>query len=136
MRAACEGAREQGGRTVAIRSDTGEADTTAAHPKDGASDPIADYDARIWTGLGQARNVVLALSADAVIAVGGEWGTLSEIALAIKHGKPVVLLESWHVHRPDGSAPPEILTATDPEGAVGAALEQADCKRADYKRAD
>jgi uncharacterized protein (TIGR00725 family) len=47
------------------------------------------------TGIGEARNAFVVRSADAVIAVGGEWGTLSEIALARKTGKPVVGLDSW-----------------------------------------
>lgn len=109
MRAAFDGATAAGGRTVAVRPDTGSAD-------------IAAYDVRIWTGLGQARNVVLVLSADAVIAVGGEWGTLSEIAMAVKHERPVVLLDSWRLLRPGGDPPAEITTAHHAREAVSKAI--------------
>ena len=49
----------------------------------------------IPTGLGEARNALVVRAADGVIAVGGEWGTLSEIAFARKTGKPAVSLQSW-----------------------------------------
>lgn len=55
----------------------------------------------VATGFGEARNVIVARSADAVIAVGGEFGTLSEIALALKMGKPVVGLGTWELGRDD-----------------------------------
>jgi uncharacterized protein (TIGR00725 family) len=51
----------------------------------------------IATGLGEARNAVLASAADGVIAIGGGWGTLSEIGLARKKGRPVVGLDTWEV---------------------------------------
>ncbi len=54
----------------------------------------------IATGLGEARNAVIARSADGVIAISGEYGTLSEIALAIKMGKPVVGIETWELKGP------------------------------------
>ncbi|MFW6103990.1 MAG: TIGR00725 family protein, partial [Bacteroidota bacterium] len=54
----------------------------------------------VATGLGEARNAVIARTADALIAVGGEFGTLSEIALALKMGKPVVGLKSWSIKSP------------------------------------
>jgi hypothetical protein len=62
------------------------------------------------------------LSAAAVVAVGGGWGTLSEIALALKHGIPVVSLESWWPERPDGAAEPLLARAATPRRAVAAAL--------------
>ncbi len=54
----------------------------------------------IATGLGEARNAVIARSADGVIAISGEYGTLSEIALAMKMGKPVVGIETWELKGP------------------------------------
>ena len=51
----------------------------------------------VATGIGQARNLAVVASGDAVIAIGGEWGTLSEIAFARRLGRPVVALRSWRV---------------------------------------
>jgi uncharacterized protein (TIGR00725 family) len=56
----------------------------------------------VATGLGEARNAVIARTADLMIAVGGEYGTLSEIALALKMGKPVIVINSWQLNPPDG----------------------------------
>lgn len=115
MAAASEGARAAGGLTVGVLPGT---DARASPPDPAVQLPL-------FTGLGQARNLVLVLSAEAVIAVGGAWGTLSEIALALKHGRPVVLLESWSLERPDGVPEPRLVTAADPEEAVRRALELA-----------
>ncbi|MBM4235688.1 MAG: TIGR00725 family protein [Firmicutes bacterium] len=54
----------------------------------------------VATGLGEARNAVIARTADLMIAVGGEYGTLSEIALALKMGKPVIAINSWQLKPP------------------------------------
>jgi uncharacterized protein (TIGR00725 family) len=75
----------------------------------------------IVTGMDQARNVVLVRSCDAVIAVGGRYGTLSEIALALKLGIPVVGLRTWRLRQPEGRRVP-LLTAATPEEAVARAL--------------
>lgn len=88
MEAACRGARQAGGLTIGILpgNDAREANPWVQLP--------------IVTGLGEARNAVLMRTAQAVIAVGGEYGTLSEIAFALKFGKPVVGLYSWQgVHQ-------------------------------------
>lgn len=121
MAAAAEGARRAGGTTIGILPGTGRLD----------SPPNRSIDIPIYTGLGQGRNLVLVLTADAVIAVGGEWGTLSEIALAGKHGRPVVLLGSWGLEPPppgaDGGQRPAItmpVVAGTPREAVEAALER------------
>src|SRR5829696_3715281 len=68
------------------------------------------------TGLGELRNGLIVRAADALVAIGGEWGTLSEIALALKAGKPVVGLASWELARPG------IEVAADPADAVARAL--------------
>lgn len=115
MAAASEGARAAGGLTVGILPGAGAE----------ASPPNPAVEVAVFTGIGQARNQVLVLSAAAVIAIGGGWGTLSEIALALKHGVPVVVLESWWPERPDGAAEPLLARAGTPGEAVAAALAAA-----------
>ena len=85
MEAACRGAREGGGMTVGILPGS---DRAAANPH---------VDVAIATGLGEARNALVVRAADVVIAVGGAYGTLSEIALALKTGTPVVGIRSWEL---------------------------------------
>ena len=69
----------------------------------------------IGTGFGEARNAIVARSADAVIAVGGEFGTLSEIALALKMGKPVIGMGTWELGRDDLDRDPLIRADTPGE---------------------
>ena len=102
MEAACRGAKEAGGRTLGILPGT---DRAAANPF---------VDTAVPTGLGEARNALVVRAADALIAVGGGYGTLSEIALALKAGKRVIGLDSWEI---DGVEPAESA-----EQAVAAAL--------------
>jgi uncharacterized protein (TIGR00725 family) len=104
MEAACRGAREAGGATLGILPG---ADRTAANQY---------VEVAVATGLGEARNALVARAADALIAVGGAYGTLSEIAFALKVGKPVLGLVSWEIA---GVEP-----ASGPEGAVDAALRR------------
>lgn len=112
MEAACRGAHEAGGFAVGILPGT----------EAGAANPYVDLP--ICTGIGQARNVVLVLSADAVIAVAGEAGTLSEIALALKSGRPVIGLGTWRLTRSDGRPEGRIRYADTPEEAVRWALQE------------
>jgi hypothetical protein len=70
----------------------------------------------IVTGMGEARNAVIARTADAMIALAGEFGTLSEIAFALKFGKPVVGLHSWQVA-------PQVERAASPQQAVSLVLK-------------
>jgi uncharacterized protein (TIGR00725 family) len=100
MEAACRGAQEDGGTTVGILPDTGNGNCY--------------LDVIIRTGLGHARNVLVVQSADAVIAIGGSHGTLSEIALALKVQRPVFGLGTWDI---DG-----VIACTGPEDAVDRAL--------------
>jgi uncharacterized protein (TIGR00725 family) len=102
MEAVCRGAREEGGTAVAILPGL---DRGAANPH---------VSVAIATGLGEARNALVVRAADALIAIGGAYGTLSEIALALKGGKRVIGLRSWDI---DGVEP-----ADGPEAAVEAAL--------------
>ncbi len=77
----------------------------------------------VATGIGHARNLAVVSSGEAVIAIGGEWGTLSEIAFARELGRPVVALSSWEV---SGGGTmrggPGIEVAADPAQAVELAL--------------
>ena len=97
MEAVCRGAQGAGGRTVGIL------------PGDDRHQANPYVDVAVATGLGEARNVVVVRTADVVVAVGGEFGTLSEIALAIKLGKPVVGLGTWRLRQPEGRRVPIIL---------------------------
>jgi uncharacterized protein (TIGR00725 family) len=85
MEAACRGARGEGGTTVGI----------LPGPDRGAANPHVSV--AVPTGLGEARNALVVRAADAIIAVGGAYGTLSEIALALKAGKPVIGLGTWEI---------------------------------------
>jgi uncharacterized protein (TIGR00725 family) len=102
MEAACCGARAAGGTTVGLLPgvDRSEANRHVA--------------VAVPTGLGEARNALVVRAADAVIAIGGGYGTLSEIALALRAGKRVIGLDTWEI---EGVAP-----ADGPEAAVAAVL--------------
>lgn len=111
MEAVCRGASGAGGTAIGIVPGSSPAD---ANPH--CTQVIA-------TGMGQARNVAVVSSGEAVIAIGGEWGTLSEIALARKLGRPVVALGSWSVSGPGGmSGGPGIEVADSAADAVERAL--------------
>jgi uncharacterized protein (TIGR00725 family) len=111
MAAACAGAKAAGGWTVGVLPGADEAD----------SRPNEDLDVVLYTGLQQARNQIVVLSAGAVIAVGGGWGTLSEIACALKFRVPTVLVHSWTLKRPDGLSDPLLLQARTAADAVALA---------------
>jgi len=93
MEAACKGAREQGGLTIGIVPDHGNGNLY--------------LDIVIRTGLGHARNVLVVQSSDAVIAIGGGYGTLSEIAIALKSGRPVFGIKTWEIEGVMKCATPE-----------------------------
>lgn len=109
MEAACRGARSAGGRTVGLLPGTDRAEANAF------------VDVAIPTGLGEARNVLVVRAADVLIAIGGEYGTLSEIAFALKTGVPVVGLGTWELRRA-GVPDRGIEVAVDPQAAVRRAL--------------
>jgi uncharacterized protein (TIGR00725 family) len=102
MEAACRGAREEGGTAVAILPGL---DRDAANPH---------VSVAIATGLGEARNALVVRAADALVAIGGAYGTLSEIALALKGGKRVIGIGTWDIEG--------IELADGAEAAVEAAL--------------
>ena len=105
MAAASQGASEAGGRVVGILP--GE-DRAAANPW---------VEIALTTGLGELRNGLIVRSADVVIAIGGAYGTLSEIALALAAGRSVIGLDTWAIEG--------IETAVSPQAAVARALELA-----------
>jgi uncharacterized protein (TIGR00725 family) len=107
MEAVARGASEAGGLTIGILPGTSAADANRY-----IALPLA-------TGMGEGRNVLVVRTADVVIAIGGEWGTLAEIALARKLGVPVVLL------RPTRAAGWGLPEAASAEEAVGMALSLA-----------
>lgn len=102
MEAACRGAKQAGGTTVGLLPGL---DRRDANPY---------VDVAVPTGLGEARNALVVRTADALVAVGGGYGTLSEIGLALRTGKRVVGLRTWEI---DG-----IEAVSSPEEAVEAVL--------------
>ena len=113
MAAACRGAKTAGGLTVGILPGT---DRRAANPW---------VDVALATGLGEARNTVLVHAADVLVAVGGEYGTLSEIAFALKVGTPVVGVGTWALTRGDGRADGGVHRAGTAGDAVALAVQLA-----------
>jgi uncharacterized protein (TIGR00725 family) len=112
MEAVCRGAKSAGGTTVGILPGTYRSD---------ANDFV---DVALPTGLGEFRNALIARAGDALIAVGGEFGTLSEVALALKIGTPVVGLDTWELHR-GGEVVRAINPVATPAEAVDLALRLA-----------
>jgi uncharacterized protein (TIGR00725 family) len=100
MEAASRGARKGGGTTIGLLPG---ADRSAANRY---------VDIAIPTGLGEARNALVVRAADAVIAIGGAYGTLSEIALALKGGKRVVGLGTWDIEGVEPAESPEAAVET------------------------
>ncbi len=100
MEAACRGAREAGATTVGVLpgADASEANRWVQIP--------------IATGMGEARNLILIRSVDAVLAIGKGYGTLSEIGFTLRVGKPLAVLESWD------EVSSEAIAARSPEEAV------------------
>jgi uncharacterized protein (TIGR00725 family) len=112
MEAASRGAAEAGGVVVGLLPGFRRADANRW-----VTIPVV-------TGMDQARNVVLVRSCDAVVAIGGMYGTLSEIALALKLGVPVVGLRTWRLQQPEGRRVP-LLVSASPHDAVARAVRAA-----------
>lgn len=111
MEAVCKGARSEGGLTIGII------------PSDFKDDANKYVQIPIVTGMGIGRNVMLVKSADALIAIGGGFGTLSEIAHALNLGKAVVGLDTWKLERAYDKPIPGLAAAMDPKEAVRIAME-------------
>jgi hypothetical protein len=112
MHAAARGAEGAGGTSVGIL------------PGDDRDPGSPHLTVAISTGLGEARNAIVVRAADAVIAISGEFGTLSEIGLALRMGKPVIGLGTWELVKA-GRASTAIRQARDPAEAVRLALDAA-----------
>ena len=112
MAAASRGASEAGGTVVGLLPGT---DRSSANPYS---------DVTVVTGIGHARNLGVVASADVVVAVGGGWGTLSEIGLAGALGRPVVLLGGWRLEH-ESRMPSEVRYAQSAAEAVAIATELA-----------
>jgi uncharacterized protein (TIGR00725 family) len=112
MEAASRGAAEAGGTVLGVipTTDSSDANPYVTHV--------------IATGIGHARNLAVVASGDAVIAIGGEWGTLSEIAFARRLERPVIALSSWSLDNRAG-LDPGITEADAPDEAVQSALSAA-----------
>jgi uncharacterized protein (TIGR00725 family) len=114
MAAVAAGARARDGLVIGIR------------PGDDAAGASPDLSATIVTNMGEARNAIIVWSADAVISIGGSWGTLSEVALGMRRGDlPVIALGGWRVVDADGAPIPGIQYVDTPDAAVAAALPDA-----------
>ena len=112
MEAACRGANEAGGEAIGIvpGHEVGEANEFCTHV--------------VATGIGHARNLAVVSSGEAVIAIGGEWGTLSEIGFARAIGRPVVALRSWELKgRERMEDAPGVVPAESARDAVELVLE-------------
>ena len=112
MEAVCRGAQAAGGTTVGLLPGL---DRAEGNPHLTVSIP---------TGLGQGRNLLLVRASNALIAVGGGFGTLSEIALALRTGTPVIGLATWSLHL-DGRPVDAFPVADDPDTAAQLAVEAA-----------
>jgi len=113
MEAACRGARELDGLTIGILPGTSAAD----------ANPFVTVP--VLTGMGEARNYIVAATGDAVIAVSGRLGTLSEIAFALKRRTPVIGLGTWQLDAKRLAPYPGIVAAETPAEAVALAVKMA-----------
>jgi uncharacterized protein (TIGR00725 family) len=111
MEAAARGAAAEGGIVVGFLPGS---DRAAGNPY---------LTVAIPTGMGEMRNALIVRAADSIVAVGGEFGTLSEIALALKAGKPVIGLGTWRLARDDGGAVDALIRVDSPEEAARRALD-------------
>jgi uncharacterized protein (TIGR00725 family) len=112
MEAVCRGCRAGGGTSVGI---------LPGHHRREANEFV---DVALATGMGEMRNALIVRAADVVLALGGEYGTLSEVAFALKVGRPVVGYETWELSK-RGAADDAIVRVTSAQDAVAAALRLA-----------
>ena len=115
MEAVCRGAKSEGGLTVGILPGS---DPSRANPW---------VDVPICTGLGHARNVVVVRAGRTTIAIGGAFGTLSEIGFALSEHIPVIGLNTWSVSQ-NGQSDKTIVVAADPVDAVEKAIRAANAR--------
>jgi uncharacterized protein (TIGR00725 family) len=113
MEAGARGVRRGGGVSIGIL------------PEDDRRRAAPDLTYTVCSAMGHARNLSVVASGDAVIALGGAWGTLSEIGLARSLSRPVVLLDTWQIALPDDSELDGVRRASTPAEAVELALTSA-----------
>ena len=115
MAAAARGATAAGGVCIGLL------------PGDDPADAAPDVTVALATGMGEMRNALIARCSAAMIAIGGAYGTLSEIALALRMGRPVAALHTWEMRAPDGGEPAETLLhrAASPGDAVDWVIRRA-----------
>ncbi len=119
MEAACRGARDEGGHTIGVMPGRNRDETP----------PNPHVEFPVFTGLGFTRNVIVVLSGEAVIAIDGAYGTLSEIAFALIHEVPIVGLDTWDFDY-GGHDGDRIVRVSDPVVAVEQAIALAEERRA------
>jgi len=117
MEAVCRGARSVGGLTIGII------------PSDNKEDANQYVQIPIVTGMGMGRNIMLVKTADVLIAVGGEFGTLSEIAQALNLGKKIIGLRTWKLEKAHTKQIPNLVEVDSPKKAVALALEAISAQR-------
>jgi uncharacterized protein (TIGR00725 family) len=119
MEAACRGAREEGGHTVGILPGRG--------PEDSPPNQYVEFP--VYTGMGFARNVMVVVSGEAVIAIDGSFGTLSELAYALIHDRPVIGIDTWDFNYRGFEAEDRIVRVSDAAEAVASAITLAEERR-------
>lgn len=112
MEAACRGCRAAGGTSVGIL------------PGHDRSDANEFVDVALTTGMGEMRNALIVRAADVIVALGGEYGTLSEVAFALKTGRPVIGYATWDLAAA-GAADDAVVRVSSADEAVAAALRLA-----------
>lgn len=112
MEAACRGAKQAGGTTIGFL------------PGEERGSQNDHVDIALPTGMGEMRNMLIVRASDVVIAIGGEFGTLSELGFALRIGKPVVGIGTWELSKA-GRVSDAIQVVEDPAEAVRLALELA-----------
>jgi uncharacterized protein (TIGR00725 family) len=119
MEAACRGARSEGGHTIGILPGRSARETP----------PNSYVEFPVFTGIGYARNAIVALTGEAVIAISGSYGTLSEIAYALINQTPLVGLDTWDFDYHDWE-PSGMVRVTTADEAVQKAVAMAEARRA------
>ena len=114
MEAVARGVKRGGGVSIGIL------------PEDDRRRAAPDLTYTVCSAIGHARNLSVVASGDVVIALGGAWGTLSEIGLARSLGRPVILLDTWEIAPPDGGELDGVRRAATPAEAVELALTSPD----------
>jgi uncharacterized protein (TIGR00725 family) len=113
MEAACRGARDAGGHTIGIL------------PGSSKSEANQYVEFAIATNMGFARDAIIVQTADALVAVDGEYGTLTEIAMALSYGKPIVGIGTWRITPGGGVEDTNIIRASNAKDAVDKAVAAA-----------